>query len=241
MASGNVTPAFCLHVRPYRESSLLVQLFTEQAGRTTVIVKGAKSSVKKRGTVLPLLQPFIPLLVSMTGKSDLKILKSVEPGGIAFALKDKAIFAGLYLNELLLRLLPEHIEYPGIYSCYQQALQVMQNDAGMEIALRQFELGLLEGLGYGVPFVEVNEAGGQVGSLQAGVDYRFVEDSGFVRCERDRAVAGSFFVFGGEQLLKMAMADWTDVETIWQAKHLMRMVLARLLGDKPLNSKQLFR
>ena len=36
---------FVLHRRPYSETSLLVDLFTEETGRLTVIAKGARANV----------------------------------------------------------------------------------------------------------------------------------------------------------------------------------------------------
>jgi len=231
--------AFCLHARPYRESSLIVQFFSEQAGRVSAVVKGVKGGSKKNGMLLPLLQPFIPLRIALSGKSELKTLVSAELNGQPSLLKGQALFAGLYVNELLVRLLPEHIEYPEIYQHYQNVLETLQRTEFLEPPLRQFERYLLENLGYGVPFVEVDAAGRSVGSLQATEHYRFVPESGFVCC-RQNPVTKNQMVFHGECLLQIANDDLNSPEVVLQAKQLMRIVMAQRLGNKPLNSKLLF-
>ncbi len=187
-----------------------------------------------------MLQPFIPLHVSLTGSSELKTLTHAEPNGLPCLLKEQALFAGLYINELLIRLLPEHIEYPEVYQYYQQVLEVLQGAKMLEPPLRQFERLLLENLGYGVPFVEVDEMGRSVGALQATQYYRFIAESGFVRCLPQNVLGKEQTIFRGECLLQIANDNFSNAETLLQAKHLMRMVIAQRLGKKPLNSKMLF-
>src|SRR3989338_1657766 len=95
-------PAYVLHLRSYRESSFLVELFTKEQGRMTVLAKGVR---KKKSPLQGLLQPFIPLLVSWVGKSELMILTQAEAHGAMKQLKGTCLYAGLYLNELLMGLL----------------------------------------------------------------------------------------------------------------------------------------
>jgi DNA repair protein RecO (recombination protein O) len=240
---GMVSRAFCLHSRPYRDSSVIVQFFSEQSGRFSAVVKGVKGGSKKNGTVLPLLQPFMPVFVSLAGKSELKTLVDIEPNGHAFRLAGQSLFAGLYVNELLVRLLPEHIEYADIYHSYEIVLQNLQETEELERPLRQFEIRLLENLGYGVPFVEVDVMGRSMGLLQASEFYQFVQESGFVRRQSSSEKNQLMFsehLFSGDCLLKIASNDFQEPEIALQAKQLMRMVMTHLLGNKPLNSKMLF-
>jgi len=234
------TPAFCLHSRPYRESSLIVQLFSEHAGRLSVVAKGVKGSAKKNTGLLSLLQPFVPLHVSVTGKSELKTLVSAEADRQPYPLKAQALFAGLYVNELLVRLLPEHIDYPEVYFYYQHVLEELQHASMLEPPLRQFEKRLLESLGYAVPFVAVDAMGHAAGFLQATEYYRFVPESGFVCCAPPDAAGKNQVVFKGEYLLQFANDNLDTPESVLQAKQLMRVVMAQRLGNKTLNSKWLF-
>lgn len=237
--SGIASAAFCLHSRPYRDNSVIVQFFSEQAGRFSAVVKGVKNNSRKNGTILPLLQPFIPVHISLTGKSELKTLTDIESNGSSFRLTGQALFAGLYVNELLVRLLSEHIEHADIYRDYQLVLQNLQDAVHLEQSLRHFEIRLLDNLGYGVPFVEVDITGRSLGLLQASAFYQFVQESGFVRRPADIADQNRM-IFSGDHLLKIASHNFDEPETAVQAKHLMRMVMMYLLGNKPLNSKMLF-
>ena len=77
LAADHFQPGYILHSKPWRDSSLLVDLFTQNFGRKTVIVKGARQV--KKGRARWVLQPFTPLLFSWVGRCDLKILTDVEP------------------------------------------------------------------------------------------------------------------------------------------------------------------
>src|SRR5580693_2734969 len=94
--------AFILHHRPFRETSLLLDVFTEEHGKISLIAKGVR---KHRSTLKALLQPFVPLLVSWQGKNELMNLVSVEAKGPPFQLRGDCLLSGLYVNELLVRVL----------------------------------------------------------------------------------------------------------------------------------------
>lgn len=47
--------AFVLHSRPWSETSLMLDVFTEESGRVRLVAKGARS---KRSTLKGALQPF---------------------------------------------------------------------------------------------------------------------------------------------------------------------------------------
>ena len=76
--------AFLLHSRPYQEHKLLVELLTAEEGKVGAVVYAGKSS---RSNKRALLQPFLPLTVSLKGKSQLKTLHSVEANGKSLLLK----------------------------------------------------------------------------------------------------------------------------------------------------------
>jgi len=238
------TPTFCLHTRPYQESSIIAQLFCEKFGRVSAVMKGIKGGSKKNGMVLPLFQPFVPTQITLAGKSELKTVAAIEMNGHPYLLKGQALFTGMYINELLMRLLPEHIECAELYQHYQELLQaLMTSDSRvelLELPLRKFEKQLLENLGYGIPFVEVNAAGQYVDSLQNELSYFFIPASGFIRKQAGEAMAGSPMVFQGQYLLQVMDDNIKSPEAALQAKQLIRIVLGQLLGNKPLNSKMLF-
>lgn len=232
--------AYCLHSRPYRETSAIVQLFTRDAGRVAAIAKGVKSANRQRRHVLAGLQPFTPVQVAWLGSGDLKTLASIELEGVAWALEGRALFAGLYLNELLNTLLLEQQEHGELYRAYEATLEHLAEDpANMEPVLRRFERFLLEQLGYGIAFEAVDEQGAQSGALLVANRYRYATESGFIavvatdtRNQND--------IFSGEHLCRIAMNELDTPEVLYAAKLLMRQALSSVLGNKLLNSRHLF-
>src|SRR5436305_2018466 len=94
VASIELQNAYILHSRPFRNTSLLIELFTLEQGRVTVIARGFKG--KKKSPAL--IQPFVPLRASFGGRNDLKLLYTIESSQPPFALIGKRLFSGLYLN-----------------------------------------------------------------------------------------------------------------------------------------------
>lgn len=230
---------FCLHSRPYRETSAIAYLLTREFGKVSIVAKGIKSSTRQRRHQWAALQPFTPVQAQWSGDGDLKTLISVEVEGVAYALSGRALLAGLYLNELLYGLLPEQQEFTNIYVGYQDALTHLANGNHLEMTLRIFEKSLLEHLGYGIAFCEVNEEGHHQGDLRAGQQYRYVPESGFRLCSLLSRV-DQREPYPGEHLLKIAADCYDSPEVLRAARQLMRHALASLLGDKLLNSRQLF-
>ncbi len=145
MTEPEMLPAFVLHTRPYRETSQLVDLFVASMGKVSVVAKGSRTS---RSAVKGLLQPFLPLHIRYSGKSNLKTLVQLEARSPQVALQGERLFSALYLNELLYHLLEPDTEYPGLYSSYFQTLLVLSDPLQpVSPLLRQFELLLLQQLG----------------------------------------------------------------------------------------------
>lgn len=231
-------PAYVLHRRSYRESSFLVELFTHQHGRLTVVAKGVR---KARSSHQGLLQPFIPLLVSWTGKGELMTLTQVEMNAQAscgvYCLKGECLFAGFYLNELLMCLLQKWDPHSFLYSVYEKALAALQTERLEQKTLRSFEKSLLEDLGYGLfPASELSLHN----TFAAESYYRFIPEQGFVISELGDLSQAKSNIFSGKSLLAIAKEEWEDEESLQDAKRLTRFLLAPLLGTRPLHSRKLF-
>ncbi|MDF2178346.1 DNA repair protein RecO [Aliiglaciecola sp. CAU 1673] len=227
MNSG-LCQAFVLHRRPYRETSFLVDIFSAEQGRQSLVAKGVRSAKSANRS---LLQPFQPIELCLVGKHELKTLRSVESAGQHFQLQGNALFCGLYLNELLQRLLPSELPFPALFHAYQQCLQQLCAGEAIEPILREYELLLLSQLGYELDFVNEAESGAPIEPLQR---YRFEHEMGFVRVLHNAPVC-----FEGDQLLAIGRADWHP-QSLKAAKLLTRLALRPLLGDKPLKSRELF-
>ncbi|TLX54700.1 DNA repair protein RecO [Stutzerimonas nosocomialis] len=216
--------AFVLHSRPYKESSALVDLFTPQ-GRLRAVLRSA------RGRAGSLARPFVPLEVELRGRSELKTLARLEGAGLAHWLDGDALFSGLYLNELLIRLLPAEDAHPDLFEHYAATLPALAAKRPLEPLLRAFEWRLLSELGYG--FALDQDIQGQ--PVAADGLYRLVPDAGL-------EPVGQFQpgLFQGAELLAMAEADWQSPGALAAAKRLMRQALAPHLGGRPLVSRELF-
>jgi DNA repair protein RecO (recombination protein O) len=232
MKRVELQPAYVLHRRPYRETSCLLEIFTPEHGRLSVIAKGVR---KERSVTQGLLQAFQPLLISWSGKNELMTLLQVETRGAALTLSGECLFAGFYLNELLMCLLQKWDAQPVMYALYEKALRDLQSDTLQQQTLRSFEKGLLEELGYGL-LPKSAEALERAFSPEK--YYRFTHDQGLVLCETTEISASA--IFSGKTLHAIAKEEWHIEGALRDAKRLTRFVLAPLLGARQIHSRKLF-
>lgn len=227
----DLQPAYILHTRPYRDTSLLIDLLTPDFGRVTAVARGVrKNKTPKR----QLLNPFSRLLVCWQGKTDMKLLTSFEADNHFLSLTANHLYSGFYLNELLVRLLPEMDRHNGLYYAYEQSLDALQNKNDIEPLLREFEFRLLTELGYGLDFSA--DARNNC-AIDAQGFYECHVQEGFFSAGLD---VPAQFLLKGEWLLAIAAGDYSDPATRLAAKQLSRRMLKPLLGSRPLNSRQLF-
>lgn len=227
----DLQPAYILHTRPYRDTSLLIDLLTPDFGRVTAVARGVrKSKTPKR----QLLNPFSRLLVCWQGKADMKLLTGFESDNHFLSLKGNYLYSAFYLNELLVRLLPEMDRHNGLFYAYEQSLIALQQEVDIEPLLRAFEFRLLEELGYAMDFTldvrnscDINPQGFYECHLQ----------EGFYAAAPDIPES---LLLRGECLLAIAAGDYSLAITRQTAKKLARRMLKPLLGSKPLHSRELF-
>lgn len=224
-------PAYVLHTRPYRDTSMLVDFLTPQFGRLTAVARGVRArKTQKRN----LLNPFTRLLISFQGKTDLKLLTSFEAETPHFTLTAKHLYSGFYLNELLVRLLPELDAHADIFYLYQQSLQALHDQQDLEPVLRHFELCLLESLGYAIHFDVDAKNGAPIAEEQF---YCLDNECGFFLADVSTPV---HYQFSGQHILAIANQDYAQLDVRQSAKRITRFLLNPLLGSKPLTSRELF-
>lgn len=222
--------AFILHQRPYRETSLLLDVFSEQYGRSSLVAKGVRNKKRNQSGAL---QVYQPLLLSWIGRGALQTLTHVETAEPRYILKAESALCGLYLNELLVRLLPLHEAEPGIFKAYQQALLGLQQEENTEVVLRLFEKRLLSHLGYGLVLNSEVENGLPIEGEQR---YYYQPDSGLYRWQ-SHLKCGSI---SGRSLQHLLNESDFDQQSLQEIKQLMRTVIHYYLDGKPLKSRQLF-
>jgi len=222
---------FLLHRRPYRETSYLVDLFTQERGKISAVAKGVRGSKSDKKS---LLQAFQPLLLNLSGKHELKNLNQLESSGAMLNLAGKRMFSAMYINEVMNRVLAPEIPQADLFLHYQQSLVCLAQGAEIEPTLREFEFALLDDLGYGVDLMHEYQQGGAV---EPQAYYAFIIEHGLQHCPGPQTSAN---YFSGETLLKVSRSDW-DTSSLQCAKYLSRLMLSPLLGGKPLKSRELFR
>lgn len=224
--------AFLLHARDYRDSSLLIELFTAEQGRVAAVARGVKTARRSGAAQRALLQPFQPLWVATVGRSELKNLRNVEARDMPLPLRGRALFSALYLNELLCRALPHEDPLPDLFVDYECALARLATPMPLDIVLREFELRLLDALGYGMSLA-LDAGSGE--PLDPDDLYYFDVLRGLLPAYGRADVA----VFRGRDLLDFDAGHYSG-EARRALKSLCRLALRPHLGDQPLRSRLLF-
>lgn len=233
-------PAYILHTRNYRDTSLIVDFLTVDFGRVSGVIKGARSQSKSAKQRRSLIQPFNPLLISWLGNSELKTITQYEARVASIPLQGVRLFSGLYVNELMTRLIQPYDEHAELYALYQWVLDGLLREPLIDVVLRHFELQLLDYLGYGVHLTIASDTGEAIRPEQP---YQYIPEQGFsavsIPASDDRPAVLRSRVYRGEDLLAIAKGDFTD-HTRRVAKYLCRSALKPYLGTKPLKSRELF-
>ncbi len=225
-------PAFVLHTYPFRETSLIVESYSRDHGRVAMVARGArrpKSAV--RGTLLP----FQPLLLSWTGKQELRTLTRAEWQGAYAPLRGQSLICGFYLNELLLKLLPRDDPHEHLFSVYEGTLSALAGGTDQPALLRRFELALLRELGYAVVLDRDVERDEPVVRER---NYVYLVERGPVD---GRSSAGNGVELSGQTLLDMQSGLYSSAATQQQSKMLMRALINHYLGNQVLHTRQLLR
>jgi DNA repair protein RecO (recombination protein O) len=222
-------PGFVLHSYPYKETSLIVDVFSRDYGRIALVAKGAKRPHSKLRGVL---QTFQPLAVGWSGKSEVRTLTAAEWVGGLLPLEKSALLCGFYLNELLVKLLARDDPHAALFDHYVAALNQLAHDEPAPIVLRKFELALLKETGVATDFTRCADTSKAVDPGQT-----YVVDP--ERGPRIARASDHWPGVSGKTLLDMERQDYADAATQVQSKTLMRFLLAHHLGGMQLNTRQI--
>ncbi len=227
-------PAYVLHSYPFRETSLIVEVFSRDFGRMALLARGAR---RPRSAIRGLLMGFQPLEVGWAGKGDVLTLMKAEWQGGQPLLAGEALFCGYYLNELLMHLLPREDAHERLFARYAEMLARLGADPGgkvREADLRCFEKALLQELGYGLTLLHDSAGRAIVPTLH----YTYRMEEGPVRFAHAEAAAQ---VVRGKTLLDLAAEDFSDPRSRLESKQLMRILMAYYLAGKELETRKIFR
>lgn len=223
-------PGYVLHSYPFKETSLVVEVFTRDLGRIGLVAKGAR---RPRSALRGTLMAFQPLLLSWSGKSELRILHRAEWAAGYPQLSGLALVCGFYLNELVLKLTQRDDPHEATYDGYELALSGLRAGDAVAPVLRRFERHMLADLGYGLTLTQ--DAHGA--DIDAAGRYVYVPERGAVPV----AAGAQETEVVGKTLLDMARDDYSDPVTMQQSRAVMRLVINHHLGGQVLHTRQLLR
>ena len=218
--------AFLLHQRPYGNSSVMAEMFTLDNGRISVIAKGAK---KPKSKFFGVLSPFSKLRITYRGKSELKTLTNVDKEDIFSDSFSKLSYTLLYINELLIKILPQGAPQKELFNLYDKFLLEIKNSNEIDIILRRFEIDLLEMLGYGINFINEVDSGQ---SIDADKLYDFVPELGFKESPNG--------IFNGKEIISISKLDFENINKK-KFKSLTTMAIGYSLDGGDLKSRQIFK
>ena len=213
-------PAYVLHARPYRETSLLLECLTREHGRLGVVARGVRGERSRLRRAQ--LEPFQSLTLDLLLRGDMATLTAVEPVGTPRRLPGNSGLAGLYLNELVVRLTERQDPMPPLFDAYAQTLTRLAGGESMAWSLRRFERDLLQAIGYGLQLQHELETGEP---LLPAATYRYQAEHGAVRCS-----AGCAQALLGRDLLALDQDRMPDGNGLKSLREMMREVIRFHLG-----------
>ncbi len=218
--------AFLLHQRPYGNTSIMAEMFTLENGRISVIARGAK---KPKSKFFGVLSPFSKLRITYRGRSELKTLTNVDKEDIFSNSFSKLSFTLLYINELLMKILPHGAPQSELFNLYGKFLIEVKSSKEIDIVLRKFELDLLEMLGYGINFKNEVDAGH---SIEVNKSYDFIPELGFKESPNG--------LFDGHEIISISKFDFKDINKK-KFKALTTMAISYSLDGDDLKSRKIFK
>ena len=227
MTNSDWDECFLLHHRPHGETSLIVDVFTKKNGKISIIAKGAK---KPKSKFFGYLTPFTKLKITYTGRSELKTLTNIDRDfSESTNSLSKTSYSLLYINELLIRLLPKDAVHEDLFQLYESFLVRIHSGENIELTLRSFELDMLEMLGYGLDFeneIDKNQ------SIDVNKNYSFIPERGFRESKNSN--------FSGRDIINIRMRNLAEVSKK-HLKHITQESIHFCLDGKNLSSREIFR
>ena len=227
MSQSNNDNCFLLHQRSYGETSIIADVFTQKSGKISFIAKGAK---KPKSKFFGYLVPFQKLKITYSGRSELKTLTSIDrdlaSNSNTFS---KVSYSLLYINELLMKLLPKDAKHEELFVLYDEFLKKINKNNNLEISLRHFELDLLDMLGYGFDYdseIDSNE------TIEAELSYVFVSERGFRKSNNSS--------LKGQDIMSIKKRKLEDVPLKY-LKEITTKAIGICLEGKDLASRKIFK
>lgn len=215
-------PAFILHTRPWRETSLLIEAFTRDHGRVGLVARGVRGARSRFSRAS--LQPLQPLLLGWTARGELGTLTAAEQTGSPWRLSGDALFAGMYVNELVLRLSSRNDPHPDAFAAYTDCLARLADDDGIAWTLRRFERDLLADLGYALMLTQTADGA----PIERDASYAYVGDAGPIAWREN----SGYVRVAGSALLALDRDEQPNATDLADLRRLMRSIIRELVGGQ---------
>ncbi|HRP73403.1 MAG TPA: DNA repair protein RecO [Luteimonas sp.] len=225
--------AYVLHARPWRETSLLVDVLTQAHGRIGLVARGVRGPRKQ--AQFAALQPLQHVRLDAVQRGELAQLSSVEALDAPPPLAGHAPLAAFYVNELVLRLAPRQDPHSALYALYGQMRERLRDVEALAWTLRRFERDLLEALGVGFDFAH----DGDGAAIDPAARYRLDAEHGPRRVLGERVGESRGRHATGSALLALARDRRPEAADLDSLRHAMRDVLSQHLGPRGLKSWQM--
>jgi len=221
--------AYVLHARPWRETSLLVEVLSEEHGRLGLVARGVTGP--KKHVLRAALQPMQRIRLEAVQHGELAQLRNAEALDAAPVLQGDAAMASFYVNELVLRLAPRGDALPELFDAYGEVRARLGSDDPVAWTLRRFERDLLEALGFGLSL----DVDGDDTPIDPAARYRLDAEQGPRRVRMERAGERDTAATG-RALLSLAADEPPGAEDLASLRRALREVFAQHLGPKVLKS-----
>lgn len=220
-------PGFVLHARAWRETSLLLEVFTRDCGRVGLVARGVRGARAR----LPrsLLEPMQALRIDWSGRGELQTLTAAEPVGPMLALRGDALLSTLYVNELLVRLIARGDPHPRLFERYAGLLETLAEAPSVAWPLRCFERDLLAAIGYAMQLEVAADTGA---AIEVDAEYDYLPEQGAVSAgQHPEGVR-----VRGAALLALAAGVCPDATDLAALRRLMRRLIGMHVGERGLQS-----
>ena len=219
---------FLLHARSFGDTSIIADVFTESSGKISIMAKGAKNP---RSKFFGHLLPFSALRIIVTGKSEMKTLTQIDSNFVSQSVKGPHdLYTYLYVNELMMRLLPKGLPNQELYDLYQKFVELARADAISDLDLRVFELNLLDALGYGINFDTDSKENSE---FKEATLYSFIPEKGFHRSNDANG-------FSAQEIRAIKNRALEGIDKL-KLKQLLQVAIGACLDGRELSSRDFFK
>ena len=208
---------YLIHQAPYLEKKVRIIALTKTYGIVHAI--GRQSQRKKQnGSIL---QPFTLLAFQLNIHHNLSTLVRTETQAHHCQLHPKALWAGMYINELIYRLCLSQDHDSHLFNIYQNCVHSLsKSPANIPSCVRQFEQQLLEHLGYALNLEVLNNNSAW---------YHYDAENGLQGCDAQQPGK-----IPRAAIEKLSQPDWQCTQTQQLCKHIFATAIENMLGSNAL-------